>query len=908
MKDHAADMSWNTAEDGRIEGGKVRYWKGGWITHEAVFDANGNTKGIEITPIGKSLQAAQSTVDRIHAEGEKVSTWTMLGTDIYGTPYIQEMRIYDEVGRRSTMKFNENGTPYWSEYKDRDFKRVGSMYDPSNLPVLKDTKPALQTVQAERFATGICPACAQDEERHNGIAREMATMADEINNTVRRHQSEPGPAQPPLRLRHEYLMQRWNALKAEIEALRKKLAASPCSQPCRQASTPIARFGFMPVAVCAVDAASVAAAEAVAKANSGALGNVTKLPGGRVEAELRVPTSADPKAAAGACDALKGLGNEVTKVETVPCGTMAPETRGGRATGPRARSVGRNPVEGKVEGGANFSQTTVIDRNHNADTQIQNFINQTTRQWGAGDARGPSATTPNSNGTFVIPGTLCAPRQPTLSESVKLGSFANADIDRVIAGVEYGQSGLSLIEKIIELKWKQEDGVPIKPEEVLGLAEQLNTLRGERFEKVGAVLEGITKNLERKEKIEEGLAKLQEIADFVDLASRGRDDPVVAAEALSKYLNLVGDIAGKVPGMGEFVQMYAQGVEGMLDNLRFIQQRNNLTASAIRDIENFTMDFYGDLNKAAPTVTPSTPTPRPKTAAETKAEADAQNRYNLTRTEARALDNATMDLRSSERCINNTQGRIAAMINRGNELAAERQRLGDEKTLQNRYQELLIEKAWYDGLVRDGNLPRVGSPVSQTLAARVARAQKISEADIRNARQGLERFRDIGKRLEVLRAELEKQAKLYENCAKRLPGEQRAYLQALKAYVQKDTFLQGLIAGLNPQDAEKAAQEAAAKIPTEPPATPQTRVASPPAGGSCAPTTVNIVTVCEGTNFSLPGSGTQEVSTTKDESAAEWARRTQPRPIDFDKINEIPDDPVAREREMREIDKQFGGR
>src|SRR5690606_32911437 len=174
-----------------------------------------------------------------------------------------------------------------------------------------------------------------------------------------------------------------------------------------------------------------------------------------------------------------------------------------------------------------------------------------------------------------------------------LGSLDTIDFDRVVTGVDTGRTAGRVLQKLEYLKYKYDNGLTVDPSEIASLTEDINALRGDRFPRIGNLLETISTNANRGQKLLDYINKGNEILDFIDLASRGRDDPVVAAEALSKYLGLLGSVAGKVPGIGEFVSAYAQGVEGMVDNLRFIQDRHNLTVQAIRDIEGFTEDFYG---------------------------------------------------------------------------------------------------------------------------------------------------------------------------------------------------------------------------------------------------------------------------------------------------------------------------
>jgi hypothetical protein len=660
----------------------------------------------------------------------------------------------------------------------------------------------------------------------------MNGLLDAINERARSHSA--GIGQLGNRAEHANYLARWNGYKAQYDDLLKQLARD-CQQPCAAPQQTTALVG-QPVAMCTIETGSAAAADAVAKGANATLGLVTKLPSGGVEAEIRVPTTSDPKTAENACNTLdSGPGGRL--IERVPCGEMA------QPVTPRARSVGRNPIEAKVAAGADFSQTTVVSGGTNPGSP-QGFVNNTRPAWTADAAAGPGVQRGPTGGSFQLPTLAGGSRQPSLTESLNVGSLNKVDFDRVQKGVKTGQAALKFATKIEELKYKLDNGLDITPDEVLGLSKELNTLRGSRFKKLGPILDGITKGLDKKQELAKNLATAQQVLDFLNTADRGRDDPVAAAEALSKYLNLTASIAGKVPGMGEFVNMYAKGVEGMLVNLRFIQKQHNLTVEAIRDIDEFTKDFYGELD--AP------PQPADNLAADPprdpKAEADAENVYRGSRAEAGRLDDATGALRSTERCIDNCLAQLAALRNRLMDLDSLKNRLGSEAGLRARLQDMAVDKVYYDNYVKRNG--KDATPTNRADFERWSRGRNITDRQIADARSNLSQFRAIDPERARILAEMDKLAKRLEECEKRQPAEQREYLQALRAYVEKVTFLEGLAAGLQVPDAQKKAAEARDQIPTEPPPV-RYRVAQEPRSQvSLAP--ARIVTVCEETTVGGP--------------------------------------------------------
>jgi hypothetical protein len=290
-----------------------------------------------------------------------------------------------------------------------------------------------------------------------------------------------------------------------------------------------------------------------------------------------------------------------------------------------------------------------------------------------------------------------------------------------------------------------------------------------------------------------------------------------------------------------------------------------MTVNAINDIEQFTNDFYGTDVSLDDAVPPTTSTPRPPT----KEEIDAINRYRATRQEARALENATADLRSLEDCIENCQSETAAILHRISDLEDERKRMGTEQAVWHDYDAKRRLHAWYQKYVRE-NGPDA-TPTTQPEANWWLRGRNITERHVLDARDRLRRWRAIGPIIEGLYADIEKITKRLEDCEKRLPQAQQAYLGALRAYVEKDSYYRGLSQGLSPQEATNRARQIRDQIPATPPQS-RTRIAEPQ-GGGCA-TTVTFATSCE--ESSVLVSDDPRDTGQGEESLQEWIKRNSP--------------------------------
>jgi len=896
LKDRTARGEPTTTADetGKIVSARQEFGHHLVITHFIVFDANGNTQGYMLTPAGRGEQAVAALMKKYGVDPDDVRTKPGLGADENNN---ETMRSFTAVRRgggvqRMFVLLNDKGEPYYWKIRDADGNLVVEADDPSRFP-------PLQNAPMMRVVTGICDhdECRRRAERHNAIAARMNGLALKLGAIDDQFKTMKREEQPGARQRHAAMFKEWQEMRGPLAGW--ETAVRECEELCRKNKGLVAVWNPTDIAACSVTAKAEDDMKAINKAAGGTLRTVTRLPGevgGGVEGEIIVSV-------AKAEDACKRLASgAVTVIQTViqeiPCGQMAPEAPGRKPTGPRARSVARNPIEMQVAQGKSFAQPVVIDRAANADGNVVNFLDGTGRPWRPQDARGPSVQTP-TGGRFQIPASACPAGGGTLplSQRITLGSFKTVDYDRIKDGVEYGQNAFDLLTHLEYLKYKQENGLAVEADDVRELLSGIDGLRGGKFEKLGGVLEGIEKGFERKEKLEGLIEKAGEIIEFLETADRGRDDPVQAAQALSMYLNLVGGIAGKVPGIGEFVSMYAKGVESMVQDLKTIQARQNLTGQTIRDINDFTADLTGE------TVPSETAASGPQRSdPPSKLDADAINRYNGTRAENDRLKQTTDDLKSTEKCIDRCQARIEALHRAIDDMRADRARQGTEKDLVARIDEMARNRDYFLKFRQQHGDNAV--PNNNADYARFASGRDATDPRMVDARARLAKLRAIEPRIQKALDEIAQLQKRLEDCNKRLAGEQRAYLQSLRAFVEKDEYLRLLGAKVPVDQAQQQAKALADQIPSELPA-PGTAVSS---GGSCG--TVSVVQVCEETSFSIPRHPGPPIATTatpKGETAADWAKRTQPPPIDFDKVNNVTEDPAQREREMRAIE-QLGNR
>ncbi len=380
-----------------------------------------------------------------------------------------------------------------------------------------------------------------------------------------------------------------------------------------------------------------------------------------------------------------------------------------------------------------------------------------------------------------------------LSERINLGTVGGADIDSILQGVEVGQAGLDTLTKLEYLKYKLENGLDVTAEDISDLAGSLDTLRGDRFEELGNVLGGISTNADRITKAGELVEQAGNIYEWIQLAEEGRDDPLKAAQAFSQYLGMLSEVAGKVPGMGEFVTKYAEAVASMQDDLVIINARTQLTNEIIAQVGTFRDqypdlgldDFYDDVAEGAS-----------ETAVDGAREADLRNRDEKVSDERDALDDARDTLRSIEDCIEYNTARMAAIELTLPELAKKWDELPDQDALEQEVNDSARRWGFRDRWAKAGNFPQrgdrkraadrvPGSPANWTsgeLTDILGTNQYSSDRARQAARAGRSNRERLARAAEQLQEEYETARQALEDCGKRLKGAQQEYLQALRDY------------------------------------------------------------------------------------------------------------------------------
>lgn len=214
-------------DDALPESGEVWWVTGGFITHRAAFDADGNTDGFVQTPDGRALESLATYAPRDGSTQYSFSD----ARDREGRTRIGEAKFTTGDGRRGTIRFNHDGVPYWGEFFT-DGVRSGGFYDPS-LETEDPPPRDLQVPPLVRPVTQPCEECRDVAEEHNDIVRQMAEMRAEIVELADSNQfTDPGFRRQAIEARHEVLMNRWTALAPSYEDALARLR--DCSEMCNR--------------------------------------------------------------------------------------------------------------------------------------------------------------------------------------------------------------------------------------------------------------------------------------------------------------------------------------------------------------------------------------------------------------------------------------------------------------------------------------------------------------------------------------------------------------------------------------------------------------------------------------------------------------------------------------------------
>lgn len=477
------------------------------------------------------------------------------------------------------------------------------------------------------------------------------------------------------------------------------------------------------------------------------------------------------------------------------------------------------------------------------------------------------ALAPSAGGPPVRkPAVRFADESLPMSKRITVGSLSTLDYDAIVGGVQTGKAGFDTLVQIEELLTKLKNGQTVEPKEIKELVDNLDTVRGDRFEDLGQVLNGIKVNANRVQNVKDFLKKVRRVHDFLELANEGRSDPLKAAEAFAEYLSLLSEIAKLVPGMGQFVAKYAEAVASMKANLQTISDRHQLTVDTIREVGTFRdqhpeldlEDFTDDLFEGATSHAGRTP----------KQEADLENRNRKIDAELDALEKAEDVLETTENCVERHRSRMAAM---------------------NKVYDALQEE-W-------GNLPNVRE-LNATIQQMALEGRDQGEINDLHAEMDYaeKRRAEIPLQAADLREQYAEAKRWLERCEKDLPDHQQAYLQALRDYQGAFAYWTNF---MNTLDQGAAAQARAAAL-----AVVDERIAVLGMGVVNNEVRLTVTTACEETGMVL-SRRTESVSvdeTDEELSFEEWVKKNSP-----DIPEEFDQEGPSGEQLDREINQSFRG-
>ena len=366
--------------------------------------------------------------------------------------------------------------------------------------------------------------------------------------------------------------------------------------------------------------------------------------------------------------------------------------------------------------------------------------------------------------------------------------------------------GFDLAMKLQEIDLKQQQGINIETSDITELVDKLDTLRGDRFDSLGEVLGGIKTNAERIENVEGVIEDIQKLRDFVELAQEGVDDPVKAFEAFAEYLDMLSGIAGKVPGMGEFVEKYAEAVKLMQKDVETIAAAVERTNEAIRqadeaiggyDYDSLLQDlgeFEEDLEEGG--------------GGGQRLNADEMNLADYTSDERNAMDEARDRVRRLQDCIRDCTARRKALLGLYAELREEYRSLPSQAQLDLEYEQAIFQAVFQERFAAAEAAGRTWQPTAED-AARMG-ADSVEEArdrfdgkDGMTGRQASEaidaarhrqNFRENArKRAKDMRDELARIKKKLEDCEDDLETAQRDYWQAVRDFTAEYSYWRAFI-------------------------------------------------------------------------------------------------------------------
>lgn len=341
------------------------------------------------------------------------------------------------------------------------------------------------------------------------------------------------------------------------------------------------------------------------------------------------------------------------------------------------------------------------------------------------------------------------------------------------------------------LKLKIENGEKIQTSDITGLVEKLDTVRGDRFAGLGEVLGGIKKNAERITKAEDMIAQMEKVSNFLDKAAEGQNDSVKAFEAFSDYLEMLGSVAEKVPGMGEFMAQYAKAVKNMEGDVKTIadavRQRNEAIAQFDSAVEGYDYDkllldadqFEEDYDTGG---------------GGRKLSADQINVNRETAPELERAEDAQRFWRDTQKCIIAQSARMKALKNSSQRLIEEYKGLPNQTQLDQRAQEARNYSDYVQAVKNDASKLTLKQAQNMGFSS-IREAEAVIVNPNNTARGALDRAdaaeksagrrEFIKSRLKEIRKEWQEAKKKREDCLNRLQSAELAYWQALREYVKE---------------------------------------------------------------------------------------------------------------------------
>jgi integrase len=387
------------------------------------------------------------------------------------------------------------------------------------------------------------------------------------------------------------------------------------------------------------------------------------------------------------------------------------------------------------------------------------------------------------------------------------------------AYMESAVKGFKVGFKVQELALKRQQGLPIETKDLKEVIEALNEFRGDRFKGLGELLDGVSKGIDKIVKVEELVKDLEGIAQLLDLAQQGRNDPQKALEAFGQYLDLLARAAGYVPGMGEFAKQYAEAVKSLQTSAATIGEavaaRNEAIRMAGEAIDGYDYDrlaqelaqFQGDVGEPPATGTALT--------------ADQVNLMAISADERQALDAATDEWSRVQDCVRTSATQLIALRGLYDGLRDEFNGLPPQAQLVDELDQAYFRAVYRDYLDKDANWRpdaaqsnRIGADSPNAALLELQSITSVQADQAINEARSRANFREWARaRAKGLVDEMKATRSRLEECNKQLVALEQAYWQALRDYLAESSYWSAFVAqGRSLEAAAKARAEALAQI------------------------------------------------------------------------------------------------